>query len=154
MVGQDGFHLRNAELDARGLRERKGAPETFDAAAFAVLLETLRTSREAVPYPVYDRALHEPAMTGRVGADTPLVIVEGNDLLNDAGAWRRVGAALHACWYLDTPVDTARQWIIDRHVRGGRTQQDAAAHYQRVDRANAQRIASYRPRADRVLCWP
>ena len=128
VIGQDGFHLTNTQLEARGLRDRKGAPETFDVDAFAELLDAVRAARDTVLYPVYDRALHEPAMSGCIDAQTLLVIVEGNDLLNDAGPWRRVGAALHACWYLDTPMQTARQWIIARHVRGGRTHEDPAAH--------------------------
>ncbi|MDP2775015.1 MAG: nucleoside/nucleotide kinase family protein, partial [Nocardioides sp.] len=31
VVPMDGFHLADVELSLRGLRERKGAPETFDA---------------------------------------------------------------------------------------------------------------------------
>ncbi len=31
-IPMDGFHLSNAELDRRGLRHVKGAPDTFDAA--------------------------------------------------------------------------------------------------------------------------
>ena len=38
----DGFHLSNKVLDHLGLRERKGAPETFDAHGFVQLLERLR----------------------------------------------------------------------------------------------------------------
>jgi pantothenate kinase len=41
-VPMDGFHLADAELDRLGLRDRKGAPETFDAAGYAALLRRLR----------------------------------------------------------------------------------------------------------------
>ena len=36
-VPMDGFHLADAALDLIGLRDRKGAPETFDAAGYAAL---------------------------------------------------------------------------------------------------------------------
>ena len=42
-VPMDGFHLADAQLDRLGLRERKGAPETFDAAGYAAVLERART---------------------------------------------------------------------------------------------------------------
>ena len=44
-IPMDGFHLADAQLDRIGVRGRKGAPETFDAAGYAHLLE--RVKREA-----------------------------------------------------------------------------------------------------------
>src|SRR5215210_683838 len=38
-VPMDGFHLADAQLDRIGARGRKGAPDTFDAAGYAHLLE-------------------------------------------------------------------------------------------------------------------
>ena len=38
VVPMDGFHYDDIVLEARGLRPRKGAPETFDFAGFKVLL--------------------------------------------------------------------------------------------------------------------
>ena len=37
-VPMDGFHLSNQELARLGLADRKGAPETFDAAGYVALL--------------------------------------------------------------------------------------------------------------------
>ena len=42
VVGMDGFHLANQELVRLGRRERKGAPDTFDADGYAALLERLQ----------------------------------------------------------------------------------------------------------------
>lgn len=161
LAAMDGFHYTNAELSRRGLRDRKGAPETFDAAGLADLLASVRQRSAAagdIPVPVYDRALHEPVVRDqpqhRIDADTRLVIVEGNYLLLNEGDWARVGAALDACWFLDTPMETARQWIIARHVRGGRSAAEAAAWYERVDGPNAKLIAATRARADHVVRWP
>ncbi|MGV9992157.1 nucleoside triphosphate hydrolase [Streptomyces sp. NPDC003374] len=41
-VPMDGFHLADAELERLGRRDRKGAPDTFDAAGYAALLRRLR----------------------------------------------------------------------------------------------------------------
>src|SRR5688500_727643 len=42
VVPMDGFHLANAELHRLGRAERKGAPDTFDAAGYVSLLRRLR----------------------------------------------------------------------------------------------------------------
>ena len=41
-VPMDGFHLADAQLQRLGLLERKGAPDTFDAAGYASLLQRVR----------------------------------------------------------------------------------------------------------------
>ena len=41
-VGMDGFHLAQVELERLGRAERKGAPDTFDAAGYVHLLARLR----------------------------------------------------------------------------------------------------------------
>ena len=42
VVPMDGFHLTNAALDRIGLRDVKGAPQTFDAKAFVAAVAELR----------------------------------------------------------------------------------------------------------------
>ncbi|MGD8166603.1 nucleoside/nucleotide kinase family protein [Herbiconiux sp. P16] len=41
LVGQDGFHFANQELERLGRRDRKGAPDTFDVGGFVALLGRL-----------------------------------------------------------------------------------------------------------------
>ena len=55
VVPMDGFHYDNAILDARHLRARKGAPETFDADGFLALIRRLRTEQGDIATPVFDR---------------------------------------------------------------------------------------------------
>src|SRR5690242_10294052 len=83
-VPMDGFHLANAELARLGLAERKGAPETFDAAGFVHLLGRLRTPRpdEVVYAPEFNRALNESIGSAiPVPAQVRVVVIEGNYLL-------------------------------------------------------------------------
>ena len=60
VVAMDGFHLPNDELRRIGRRQRKGAPDTFDAAAFLQLLDHLRNGTVAVSVPAFSRELDEP----------------------------------------------------------------------------------------------
>ena len=60
LVGMDGFHLRDDELRRLGRHERKGAPDTFDAAGYTYLLRRLRERAADVVYaPLFDRSLEE-----------------------------------------------------------------------------------------------
>ena len=49
---------------------------------------------------------------------------------------------LDSCWYVDTPIEQARQWAIERHIAGGRDADDAMLHYERNDLPNARRQAT------------
>ena len=80
LVPMDGFHLDNDILRDRGLLARKGAPETFDVAGFAALIDRFAEGG-AVPIPVFDREADRVIEDGdQVAADERYVIVEGNYL--------------------------------------------------------------------------
>ncbi|MCZ9343945.1 nucleoside/nucleotide kinase family protein, partial [Streptomyces sp. TRM76130] len=82
-VPMDGFHLADAELDRLGRRDRKGAPDTFDAAGYAALLRRLREDGpdgcgEVVYAPGFERELEQPiAGAVPVAPSVRLVVTEG-----------------------------------------------------------------------------
>ncbi|KHL03506.1 nucleoside/nucleotide kinase family protein [Sinomonas humi] len=154
LVPMDGFHLADAVLAARGLRDVKGAIHTFDDAGYAALLERIRHPRpgEIVYAPRFDRNLEEPiAGSIEVRPDVPLVVTEGNYLLADDGAWPRVRACLTECWFLEPAPDVRRERLIARHVAFGKSPEAARAWALGTDEANAALIAATAERADRVL---
>ncbi|MFK0255088.1 nucleoside/nucleotide kinase family protein [Streptomyces sp. NPDC090445] len=153
VVPMDGFHLAQAELVRLGRADRKGAPDTFDAAGYAALLRRLRDGGpEAVYAPAFDRALEEPvAGSIPVGPGVPLVITEGNYLLYEAGPWAAVRPLLDEVWFL-APDDGLRvRRLVDRHVRHGKAEAYARDWVARSDEANARLIAPGRSRADLVV---
>ena len=158
LVPMDGYHLTNRHLDGLGLRNRKGAPATFDARGYCRLLEQARDPAKVLRFPIYDRQLHEPVFDDRVDHTiTPavrVVITEGNYLLLDQEPWPSLARVLDECWYLDTPMQWARQWMVDRHVRGGRGRDDAQAHYEISDALNAKLVLQHMRKPDLTLCWP
>ncbi len=153
LVPMDGFHLAQAELERLGRADRKGAPDTFDAAGFVALLGRLKPQREPVVYaPAFRREIEEPiAGAVPVAAGVALVVVEGNYLLHDDGAWSLVRTHLDACWYADLDDTTRLEWLIARHVRHGRSPEQAREWVMRSDEANARVIASTRRLADAVV---
>ena len=46
VLAMDGYHFDNRILEARGLRARKGAPDTFDVLGLAHMLRRLRDNDE------------------------------------------------------------------------------------------------------------
>jgi len=150
LLGMDGFHIGDAELRRRGLRERKGAPETFDRAGFRCLLRRLRTESGTVYVPVFDRA-REDSTAAAVGIEPTvgLVVVEGNYLLH----WPEVRALLDEVWYLDPPADRRRAALVDRHVAHGKAAEQAREWVAGSDELNALIVAADRDAADEVLDW-
>ncbi|MDX3384745.1 nucleoside/nucleotide kinase family protein [Streptomyces niveiscabiei] len=151
-VPMDGFHLADVELDRLGLRDRKGAPETFDAAGYAALLKRLRTSGELVYAPGFERVLEQPiAGAIPVPPSARLVVTEGNYLLLDTGSWVRVRAALDEVWFCAPDEEERVRRLIARHEEFGKSHDAAVAWVSRSDERNAELVAKTRERADLVL---
>lgn len=153
VVPMDGFHLANLELARLGRAQRKGAPDTFDAWGYVRLLERLRVQRddEVIYAPVYDRSV-ESSLAGAlaISTDTRLVVTEGNYLLLDEGPWSGVRALLDEAWFLEIDDSVRRARLLERHMRFGRTRDDALQWIEQTDEPNAVRIVATRNRAD--LC--
>ncbi len=151
LVPMDGFHLDNRILDARGLRPRKGAPQTFDGAGFVHMIRRLASEDEVV-IPVFDRA-RDVAIAGAsvVGPETETAVVEGNYLLLDEEPWRALRPLWDLSVYLKVPEDTLRARLIQRWLDHGLNPQAAEARATSNDLPNALHIARHSSEADIVL---
>lgn len=156
LVSLDGFHLANVELHRLGRHARKGAADTFDAAGYVNLLRRLREREDAIVYAsTFDRSLEESiACSVPVSVDVPLVITEGNYLLVDDGPWSPVAGLLDECWYVDPGEDIRMERLVARHMRYGRSVDEAHERSYGSDQRNAELIASTRDRADRIVRLP
>jgi pantothenate kinase len=156
VVGMDGFHLANRVLAEHGFLERKGAPETFDAAGFRVLLARLRTSDDEVVYaPEFHREIEEP-IAGAVAVPRTVttVVVEGNYLLLDDGPWRGVRDLFDEIWYLNLDARTRRDRLVQRQVAFGKSPEDALSWVRDSDERNAALIEATAGWADKVVRAP
>jgi pantothenate kinase len=152
-VPMDGFHLPSATLDALGRRDRKGAPDTFDARGYAALLAAVRVSpRAVVRAPAFDHAVGEPAADAiQVGTQVDLVVSEGNYLLLDDPAWHPVRESLDETWFCALGDPQRRDRLAARHVAAGRAPDDAGRWVAGPDEANALLVAPGAALADLVL---
>ncbi|WP_018334953.1 nucleoside/nucleotide kinase family protein [Actinomycetospora chiangmaiensis] len=152
-VPMDGFHLADVELERLGRRDRKGAPDTFDAGGYAALLGRLRDPASGTVYaPAFDREIEQPiAGSIPVPSSCRLVVSEGNYLLVDDPAWRAVRARFDEVWFHGTDEVLRRSRLVERHVRFGKTRDEAVAWVEAVDEPNARLIEATRPHADLVV---
>lgn len=156
VVPMDGFHLANVELQRLGRAQRKGAPDTFDAAGYVALLRRLRApvDGETVYAPLFRREIEEPiAGAIPVPAEVPLVITEGNYLLMDEGPWADVRTLLDEAWYVGGDDALRIERLVARHRAFGRDEAAARAWVEQTDEPNARRIAATRARADCEFRW-
>lgn len=152
VVPMDGFHLAPEELTRLGRADRKGAPDTFDAAGFVALLRRLRSVDDTVYAPEYRRDLHH-AVAGviPVPPQVPVVIVEGNYLLCDGDGFGPVRGLLDECWFVDLDESIRVDRLVRRHIATGKSPEAARAWTLGPDQRNAELIASTADRADRVV---
>ncbi|MGW9183873.1 nucleoside/nucleotide kinase family protein [Agromyces sp. NPDC055661] len=149
----DGFHLANATLDRLGLRDRKGAIETFDGWGFVGLLERVRREVDHTVYaPAFERHVDEP-VAGEIPIEpvARIVVVEGNYLLSDEEPWRRIRDLVDESWFCAADDDERMPRLVRRHTEFGRTPDAARAWAIEVDGANALRIDPTRVHADLVV---
>jgi pantothenate kinase len=154
VVPMDGFHMLNDDLVRLGRRDRKGAPDTFDANAYIALLQRIRHqgADEIVTAPRYDRAASAPVPDAiTIEPDVSLVITEGNYLLLDHRPWDEVKELLDEVWFADIDSADRLPRLIARHIEFGKSPEEAREWVMRSDEANAALVAASRGRADVVV---
>jgi pantothenate kinase len=153
-VPMDGFHLSNTQLDRLGRRDRKGAPDTFDVDGYVTTLRRVSASFQArdVYVPAFDRAIDEPVAAGLVvQRDVRFVVTEGNYLACSEGGWAGARGLFDRVYYVDCPSDVRRRRLIERHVAGGRSHDEAVAWVDAVDEPNAVVVAAAESNCDQTL---
>lgn len=147
----DGYHRTNLELTQTRQVARKGSPASFDVESFVQMLRLVRAG-ESLRAPIYSRVLHEPIQQMiPIRFEDRLILVEGNYLLYDQGAWGEIRGLLDEIWYLDVSLELCMQRVRARHQRGGCTAQQAQQKIAHNDTPNAMLIIATRDRADRVF---
>lgn len=153
-VPMDGFHLADVELERLGLRDSKGAPETFDVFGYVDLLRRLRSDdgEEVVYAPAFEREFEQP-IAGAIGIrpTARLILTEGNYLLLNDSPWARIRPLLDAVWFCSPDDHVRLERLIRRHVRFGKEPGTADAWARGTDERNARRVADTVERADVIV---
>jgi pantothenate kinase len=152
IVPMDGFHYDDAVLAAKGLRQRKGAPDTFDVDGYEALLKRLRAADREVAIPVFDRSMElSRAAAAIVPHDVKFILTEGNYLLLDEEPWSRLAPLFDFTIFLDVPRDELERRLIQRWLDHGRTPEDGRNWVNSNDLPNVDRVLARRRQADLVV---
>ena len=152
VVPMHGFHYDDAVLERRGLRSRKGAPETFDFSGFEVLLKRIRAGEADIAIPVFDRSMElSRAGAAVIGADVRFILVEGNFLLLDEEPWSRLAPLFDCSIFLDLPRGELERRLRQRWREHGRSEADALAWVAANGMPNIERVLARRRAADLIL---
>jgi pantothenate kinase len=152
-VPMDGFHYDDAVLNARGARDRKGAPDTFDARGFLHLLKRLR-SEDEVAIPLFDRDLEiSRAGADIVTAEDRLLVIEGNYLLLNEAPWFEALPLYDLTVWIDVPEAELDRRLVARWAHYGKTPEAARAWIDGNDMPNIRRVTQGSRAADVVLRW-
>jgi type I pantothenate kinase len=139
LITTDGFLYPNAELEARGLMNRKGFPESFDATALLNFLADVKSGKARVEAPVYSHFHYDILPGQKISIEHPdILIVEGLNVLQAAGLPRGgeaipfVSDFFDFSIFIDADPGVIRDWYITRFMKLRSTAfRDPAAFFHR-----------------------
>jgi len=124
LVPTDGFLLPNAELEHRGLLQRKGFPESYDRRALLRFVAAVKSGAVEVSAPVYSHLTYDIVPGSRVVLQRPdIVLVEGLNVLQPPRPRANGVTALTVSdffdfsIYVDADADDVRRWYVERFLR-------------------------------------
>ena len=124
LVTTDGFLYPNAELERRGLLQRKGFPESYDRRALLRFVVDIKSGKDEVEAPVYDHLTYDVVPDEKVHIKHPdIVIIEGLNVLQPARVRDdgRTGLAVSDFFdfsvYVDAKTTDIRDWYVSRFLR-------------------------------------
>jgi pantothenate kinase len=153
VLPMDGYHFDDRVLVPRGLRPRKGAPETFDVAGLYHMLRRLKQNEEPeIAVPVFDRDLEIARAGARlIPQQVRYLIVEGNYLLLDRPGWSRLSALFDTTVMIAVPEAVLRQRLLERWQGYNLPPEDIAAKVEANDLPNGRLVVSASAQAEFVL---
>ena len=123
LVTTDGFLFPNAELERRGLLERKGFPESYDRKALLRFVMEVKSGVEVVTAPVYSHLTYDRTDEVVTLKAPDIVIVEGLNVLaparprGDGSPGLAVSDFFDFSIYVDASGRDLRNWYIERFLK-------------------------------------
>ena len=124
LLTTDGFLYPNAVLEARGIMQRKGFPESYDVRRLVRFVADLKSGRQGVAAPVYSHLTYDivPGAEQVIG-DPDIVLIEGLNVLQTGAA---PGGSVPKVFvsdffdfsiYVDADEQNLERWYVERFLR-------------------------------------
>jgi len=120
LVTTDGFLYPNAELERRGLMDRKGFPESYDRRALLAFVSAIKSGAPSVTAPVYSHLSYDIVPSASVTVRRPdVLIVEGLNVLQPApqGQALALSDLFDFTIYVDADAADVARWYEERFLR-------------------------------------
>lgn len=139
LLPTDGFLFPNAVLEARGLMNRKGFPESYDLPPLLNFLADVKSGREHIEAPVYSHLIYDRIPDQLIVLERPdILIVEGLNVLQpaklpkDGEAIPFVSDFFDFSIYIDAADTLIESWYVERFLRLRQTAfRDPASYFHR-----------------------
>jgi len=118
LVPTDGFLLPNAELERRGILDRKGFPESYDRRGLLRFVSAVKSGAEEVRAPFYSHEQYDIVPNADIVVRRPdILIVEGlNVLQSPKQNALAVSDLFDFSVYVDAAIDDIESWYVERFL--------------------------------------
>jgi len=120
LVTTDGFLFPNAELERRGIMDRKGFPESYDRRALLRFISKVKSGVAEVRAPFYSHLAYDIVPNAEIVVNSPdVLIVEGLNVLQPAGGGRHLAVSdlFDFSVYVDARTSDIARWYEERFLR-------------------------------------
>jgi type I pantothenate kinase len=148
LVTTDGFLHPNAELERRGLMERKGFPESYDTGALVRFVGQVKAGAPETRAPVYSHLTYDIVPDDYITVRQPdVLILEGLNVLQTGADDRSVFVSDYFDFsiYVDADEQDVLRWYVERFRQlrdtAFRDPRSYFTRYAELDDAEADRVA-------------
>ncbi|MFH1760133.1 MAG: hypothetical protein ABIA63_03440 [bacterium] len=160
IISIDGFHYYNNCLisikDKKGietgtLKDFKGRYDTYDTVLLNNKLNGFLSDAD-ISFPEYSRQIHDP-IPDKIIIDckNAILLIEGLWIFSDYPGWKEIKEKIDYKIFISSEEKVNRERVIRRFIIGGRTREQAEAHYNRSDRNNFDLVEFSKGNADKVI---
>ena len=119
LVTTDGFLHTNAELERRGIMDRKGFPESYDRRALLRFVSMVKSGAAEVRSPFYSHLSYDIVADAEIVVRRPdVLIVEGLNVLQPPTPGNRLAVSdlFDFTIYVDARTTDIARWYVDRFL--------------------------------------
>jgi len=120
LVTTDGFLHPNAELERRGLMQRKGFPESYDRRSLMRFVSAVKSGADEVRAPFYSHLSYDIVPDAEIVVRKPdILIVEGLNVLQPPSDAHRLAVSdlFDFTVYVDARSSDIASWYVDRFLQ-------------------------------------
>lgn len=120
LVTTDGFLFPNAELERRGLMDRKGFPESYDRRALLRFVSKVKSGARVVRAPFYSHLAYNIVPDAEIVVNAPdVLIIEGLNVLQPPATGRSLAVSdlFDFSIYVDARTADIARWYEERFLR-------------------------------------